>query len=92
MVCDELVSSDEMPTRIVYKALNESCASAVEHERKRNQKIPTWSHFSLPGEFHVDIARATQRWSSAAARKERSDECDVGWNDWLGGARISVSH
>ena len=25
-----------------------------------------------------------QRWSSAAAQEERSDECDVGCNDWLG--------
>jgi hypothetical protein len=28
---------------------------------------------------------ATERWSSAAAGEERSDEPDVGWNDLLGG-------
>ena len=32
-----------------------------------------------------------QRWSSAAAGEERSDEPDVGWNDWLGVKRAEAN-
>jgi hypothetical protein len=32
----------------------------------------------------------TERWSSAAAGEERSDEPDVGWSDLLGGGAITA--
>lgn len=46
MVRSEFRSTDEMPARIVYEALNEGCAVAVKHERKRDQEDPVSFHLS----------------------------------------------
>ena len=40
-------------------------------------------HALLP--YGLDDVDDAQRWSSAAAGEERSDETDVGWNELLGG-------